>query len=157
MKFVSGVFILVLALTVVYPPALSAEQKSEVVVLSSSDAPGRLSADKLKECLHQLAREWKQPEHHLPFVIVFHVSKRVAHAASVKDGLTVRFNRARNNEDSYYEVWLVGEPKVAWYVLGFAELLEDHFQLKLTDEQRRDAVVRVARIQDATISAFEGQ
>lgn len=127
-----------------------------VFVISSSDVKSELSADKLQECLHQLTREWKQDERMIPGVVVLVVSKRVAKAALVKGKLDIRHKHSPSGSESYDEIWLV-DPTIENYMLGLQAVVEDRFQLKLTETQRREVLLRVTRKQTATIDVSEGK
>lgn len=130
----------------------------KIVLFSSADAPGVVSADRLNSCLRQIAHDWKQNEKALPTIAVFHVSSKAAQAVGITNQrAVVRRNRSPEQADLYYELWLVDTPKAEEYVLAFENILEDHFQLNPTEDQRKEVMTRAARIQNATISAFEGK
>lgn len=138
------------------PP--SAKPRPGVVVLSSADAPGSVSVDRLNNCLRLLAHDWKQNEKKLPAVLVIHVSKKAARAVMLEEQkVVVRHNRATDQSDLYYEVWLVDTPSIDNYILALENVIEDYFQLTPTNEERTEVMKRVARVQSATISAYEGK
>jgi len=132
------------------------QSERKVSLVASPDAPGSLSVHRLERCLEQLAHEWKLPEKDLPNVVVFHVSKKVADSAFVVDDVAVRRNHSGNTGGEYYELWLVGQPDRK-YVLGLQNVIEYHFGLKPTDDERATVVARVARIEDATVNVAEGK
>lgn len=128
-----------------------------LVVLSSPDAVGHVSLERLNSCLLQLARDWKLDEHSLPRITVMHVSKQGARVASVNSTLTIRRNRSSDTDDVYYELWLVDAPKLDEYLLGLENILEQHYNLQPTDEKRKEVLQRAARVESATISIYEGK
>jgi len=128
-----------------------------LTLLSSADAHGELSLDRLRSCLHQLSHEWKQDEKALPKVVVFHVSKQAAQTAMVNKKVEVRRNRSAAQSDVFYEVWLVDAPTIADIVLAIDNVVEDYFQLKPTEDQRNEVMARAARLQNATLSVNEGK
>ncbi len=152
MKWILGsivVFLLATTLAV-------AQSEQKVSLVASRDAPGSLSVHRLERCLEHLAREWKVPVKELPHVVVFHVSRKVADSAFVLDDVAVRRNRSGNSGEEYYELWLVGQPDRK-YVLALQNVIEYHFGLKPTDDERATVVARVARIEDATVNVAEGK
>lgn len=132
------------------------QSAGKVVLVNSPDASGVLSPERLTQCLSQLAREWELPLRDLPNVMVFHVSKEVAEAASVRKDTAVRRNSGGESGQAYYEVWLVGKPEYK-YVLALQAVLEYHFHFKPSDEQRDLIVNRVGRAQTYTVDAQEGK
>jgi hypothetical protein len=134
----------------------SSGTRDHVYVLSSSDAPGRLAAERMNSCLQEVTRQWKQDAKMLPMVVVFHVSRRVAKAAMVNENFAIRHKHSPNRSDSYYEIWIV-EPKTEDYVLALEAIVEDRFQLRPTDPERAEVLLRLVRVQNATVSVFEGQ
>ncbi len=92
----------------------------------------------------------------LPSIVVMVVSKKVGKAAFVNEGFAVRHKHMPSSNDSYYEIWLV-DATVENYLLALEAVIENHFQLKLTDEKRQEILTRVARVHSATIDASEGK
>jgi hypothetical protein len=146
-----------IALMILSASAFSAPNTPQVAVLSSSDASGQLSLDRLSSCYVQLAREWKVDVKALPNVIALHVSKKAAQAAGVQKKVDVRRNRSAAQDDGYYELWLVESPNLPDIVLGLDNIIEDHFRLNPPADQRKEVMSRVMRIQSATVSVYEGK
>lgn len=138
-------------------PSQPAQKGPDIVMVSSADAAGSVSMDRVNSCLHQLVREWKQDEKELPNIVVFHVSRKAGRAAGVLDRFAVRLNRSPEHGDLYYEVWFVDEPSVNEYVVAIENVIESHFHLSPTETQRQQAMKRTAMVQSATISAYEGK
>jgi hypothetical protein len=128
-----------------------------LIVVSSADAPGKLSAHRLTSCLRQLIRRWKQDERNLPTIVVFHVSRRNAKMANVGTHTGVRRNHAADSSDLYYEIWFVDKATVDQYVLALENVVEDHYHLSPTDEERKEAMTFTARVMNDTISVPEGE
>ena len=152
-------FTVVVALAVANPvfPQTTPKTTRDIILFSSSDSASSVSAERLNSCFHQLAHEWKVNEKSLPQVIVFQASKRAAHTALVNKKVEVRHNRSADHTDDYYEVWLVESTSNEDFVLALSNVIEDHFQLKPTDDERRQILARMSRVQNATISALEGR
>lgn len=123
-----------------------------VTVLSSSDAPGRLSKTRVATCLLQLMRQWDLRENNLPDLVVYHVSKKAAAAAHVTGDVSARKNSSKHGEREYFfEIWLVGEPKPDKYIVALENVLESHFGFPVTDQKRKEVMARVFRMQDAIV------
>jgi len=144
------------ALLLLAPTLLVAQAEPRVALVASHDAPGALSAERLNRCLYRLAREWNLPEDKLPHIVVFHVSKRVADTAFIDDTLAVRRSANQRSGAEYYEVWLVGSPE-GKYELGLQNVLEYHFQLTPTDEQRTKILAKVERQEEDVFDVHEGK
>lgn len=147
---------LLLASTLTYSQT-TIEERSHLLVLSSSDAPGELKSEQLQGAFSQLVREWKLPEASLPSIVVFHVSKNAAKLASITHRVTLRHNQRfpGNKYADYYEVWLVGQPRIGDYVPALAAVLEDHCELKITADERRQVISRVVGSLNATVSVSD--
>lgn len=153
MKFRTRFFLLLLFLFLTFIH-MSA---SELTVVTSQDIHPGLSHHRINNCLQMLARESKVDLHKLPNIVIFQVSKRAAKGAYITEEVAVRYNKASRAESGgYYEIWIVGDPKLK-YVLALENVLEDYFQLKKSDEERDQLLRRVARIEDATVNAVEGK
>lgn len=133
-----------------------AQSRAKVALVNSADAPGVVSADRMTQCLSQLAREWNLPLKDLPNVLVFHVSKEVADTVSVREEVAVRRNSGRNPGEEYFEVWLVGKADYK-YVLALQTVLEYHFHFAPSDEERDRIVSRVGRAQTYTVDVNQGK
>ena len=129
----------------------------KVILLTSSDAPASLSKHQVISCFAQLAREWQVQERNLPKVVVFQVSKRAAETVHINDKLAVRKNSRVGEEPEYFELWLVGTPDARPLVVALENVLESHFQLQITDQQRNTVMARVIRVQSATVNVAEGK
>ena len=132
------------------------QPQPKISLVVSPGAPGTISVTRLTHCFDQLAREWKVPVEELPHVVVFHVSRAVADTAFISEDVAIRRNTSGRSGEAYYEVWLVGEPRFN-YVVGLQNVIEYHFNLKPTTEERTAVVVRVARMEDAIVSVAEGK
>jgi len=146
--------LVLLAASFVAPQPSQAQATAHVTLLTSPDAPGRVTPEQLNRCVLQLAEQWKIKESALPKIVVFHVSQVVARHVSLSGRINIRRNRSNDQADSYYEVWLVGDISSQSVVLAIENVLENYFGLHVSDQQRVEVVTRVSRFQDATISAF---
>jgi len=77
--------------------------------------------------------------------------------ANVSDSVAVRRNHGAIPDDLYYEVWLVESPKVEDYLVALDRIVEQSYHLTPTGDERKEILVRTARVQNATISAYEGK
>jgi hypothetical protein len=127
-----------------------------VTVLSSPDAPGSLSKSRVTSCLRELMRQWDLRENELPDLVIYHVSKKAASTAHVKGDVSARKNSGPADGNAYFEVWLVGEPRLDKYILALENILEIHFGLQASEQKRKDVMARVYRMQDA-ISEIQGK
>ncbi|HWR16109.1 MAG TPA: hypothetical protein VN577_14875 [Terriglobales bacterium] len=157
MKVVS--FVAALILCIALPTSAQTSSfavQPKIVIMESEDVKGQLSLKRMNNCLLRLAREWKVKYELLPTIFVFHVSEEIASAALISDELAVRENRSPRKGDSYYEVWIVGKPKLNSDMVAFENILEDFFQLQVTKEQREQVMTKVGRLQNATVDAYQG-
>ena len=129
----------------------------QLVVLSSSDAPGVLTQRSVAVCLKQLAQEWKADERSLPKIVIIHVSKQAAQLVSINDKIAVRKNSKVGGETEYFELWIAGEPEIRAIVLALENVLESHFQMQVTDDQRKAVMARVVLVQDSTMEVQQGK
>lgn len=149
-------FVIALLLASSVISTLGQSDKPELTIVTSPDASAALSIKRLKSCLNRLAHESNLELRDLPHIVVFQVSKIAARGAYITKDVVVRRNTSGTKEEGYYEVWLVGDPKLN-YILAFENVLEDHFQLKLTDDKRAEVMKRVTMIEDATVEVAQGK
>ena len=135
----------------------SDRQDGSLILLSSPDAAGAVSIERLNSCLHQVMREWRLDVKSAPRIVVMHVSKQGALMASVTSSPAVRRNTSSDHGDVYYEVWLVDAPKISDYLVAFENVIEQHYQLTPTENERKQAMQHAARVENSTISVYEGK
>ena len=133
--------------------AQSPRSSDDIVLLASADAKGVVTDDQLDRCLLLVAEQWKINRSQLPRIVVFHVSERVARQMSLSK-VTLRRTHGVKGQDSYYEVWIADEPNSHGIALAFENIVENSFQLHVTEEQRGEVVARVSRAQDDVVSAY---
>ena len=138
-------------------PGQSRNFDERLIILSSSDAPGSITPQRLASCLQQLVHEWSLDERALPQIMLVHASKKVALKVRVTDAIAIRKNGVHGNATEYFEIWVVGEPQLRAIVIALENVLEAHYQLHFTDAQRNTVIARVVRMQDATIDIAEGK
>ncbi len=131
-----------------------ADAQVELTLVTSPDAPGKLSVSTLQHCVLQLGREWNLPLDKLPRILVFHLSKRAAKPFMESD-VAVRRNTGAETRD-YYEVWIVGLPEHK-YLLALENVLEYHFRIAPLELERAKVLARVARMDESTISISDLQ
>src|SRR5512143_136722 len=131
----------------------SHEVQHALAFISSPDAAGSVDCNQLRQCFSLLTQRLKLPQQALPHIVVIHASNQVAHAADVHASC-VRRNAARDSK--YYELWIVGPPKPSEYVRLFDTILEQHYNLRLSEEEKRAAGLFVQRLMSNTISAKGG-
>ncbi len=113
----------------------------DIAVVSSPDAPGQFSVAEFSACMWNLAAMMKLSDRSMPRILVMHVSDTVAARFGVGRTGVIRHNRSNAAEPlSYYEVWLVGVPDVCNYVAALLGILEDHFLLEISSQERQRAV-----------------
>ena len=126
-------------------------------MLSSPDIPHSLLKQRIGSCIDELLHQWKLSDNKLPNIVVFHASKKAAAAAYVTENVSVRKNRVVGGNTDYFEVSIVGEPNVRNTIVALENILETHFDLQASDEQRKLIMARVIRVEDATVGVNEGQ
>ncbi len=113
----------------------------DIAVVSSPDAPGQVSAVEFSSCMWNLAAIMKLADRPMPQILVMHVSDAVAARFGVERTGVIRHNRSSTATPlSYYEVWLVGAPDLCDYVSVLLGILEDHFLLDISSQERQRAV-----------------
>ncbi len=105
------------------PPGVAAR----ITLVSSSDAPGRITRDHLAHVYWELIRGQKLENKTLPKIVVLHVSQQEAANASLVQSQV----NADNLGD--YQLWLVGKPSADMYVRGMETILRHAFQLPKKD------------------------
>jgi len=78
-------------------------------------------------------------------------------AVSITNKIAVRQNRAVGQETDYFEVWIVGDPDMRATVVALENVLEAHFRLEGSDEERNTMMSRVFRTQDAILEVQQGK
>jgi hypothetical protein len=89
--------------------------------------------------------------------MLIHASKQAATKVQVKEEIAVRKNGVRGQPTEYFEIWIVGEPKLRSIVIALQHVLESHYALHVTGKQRKAVIDRVIRMQDATLDVAEGK
>jgi hypothetical protein len=112
-----------------------------VAVVTSPDAPGHFSLSEFSSCMWSLMILMKLSDRAMPRVLIVHVSDQVAAAFGVGRTCVIRHNRTSEVEPPrYYEVWLVGTPDISNYVMALLAILEDHFVLDISSQDRQRAL-----------------
>ena len=115
-----------------------------VTLVESADAPGRVEQGSLVRLYWQLVKEQSLQLKRLPHVLVMHLSPKAA-AKVGRGSVRVRTDHCeRPAGDSYYQVWLVGEPATQEYFVGLQHVLQHEFNLHPSAGQLKDLVARVA-------------
>ncbi len=151
---------LVIALFLCSPGLLLGQGTSveeQLILLTSSDAPGTITTKRLTACLQQLVHEWKLDRKNLPKLMFIHTSQKMATKVQINERIAVRKNGVPGRATEYFEVWIVGEPQLRGIVVALENVLESHYQMHISNEQRNTVMARVVRLQDATIDVQEGQ
>ncbi len=113
----------------------------DIAFVSSPDAPGQFSVVEFSSCMWNLVTMMNLTGRPMPQILVMHVSDAVAARFGVGRTGVIRHNRSSAAEPlSYYEVWLVGSPDVCNYVAALLGILEDHFLLDMSSQERQRAV-----------------
>ena len=157
-SFVVLVLLLFISPTLFAADAL-ASAPANLVFLESTDTRGRLPQERITTCLGQLVREMQLLGREMPHILVFHVSEKAGRAAGILrpdlHHTSVRINTPADAPTAlYYEVWLVGDGSPAEYTIALESILERHFDLKLTEAERRQVSARVLRFLANTVSAY---
>jgi len=112
-----------------------------IAVVNSADAPGQLSVSEFLSCLLQLASIMNVRDKPIPQILVLHVSDEIATVFGVGSSGVIRHNRSTSfDPHDYYEVWLVGTPDVANYLVPLLAILEDCYSLDLSSQDRQQAL-----------------
>ena len=115
-----------------------------VTLVESADAPGRVEQRSLVRLYWQLIKEQGLHLKRLPHVLVMHISPKAA-AKVGRGSVRVRTDHCeRPAGDSYYQVWLVGEPAMQEYFVGMQHVLQHEFGLHPSEGELKDLVARVA-------------
>jgi hypothetical protein len=102
-------------------------------VVRSLDAPGHVSLDEFYACTQQMAAGLKAMGRSMPPVLLLHVPESAADILGVGRTGVIRHNRSDNaGLANYYEIWLVGKPGLADYVLALQGIFDDYLALKKT-------------------------
>jgi len=149
---------ILLAITIlaVTPTKCIAQPHENLWVITSPDERRTPTSEHLRQCLTQLAQEWKVPIENLPPILIFHVSSNVAETADVRGTLVLRKNSFQQQQ-WYFEIWIVGDQPLMQYILALQNVLEHTFHLAPRDEQRQEVLTRVGRVQNAIIDVREGK
>jgi hypothetical protein len=124
---------------------------SNLYFVEAPDARG-LEKQKIASCENLLVREMNLAGRELPRVLVLHVSESTGKALKVRT--SIRRNLSKDHGDLYYEFWIVGQAKAPDYAVSLQTLLQEHFQVQMTDAERKEVLTRVVRILNATVSAY---
>ncbi len=120
---------------------MRAPRNTSLSVMRSLDAPGQISISELSTCLETLTSCMDLPFTPLPPILVLHVSRAVAERFGVGSPGIIRHNRESAKEPrSYYEIWIVGRPSIESCVGAIIGVLEDHFLLTLSFDDRQRAL-----------------
>ena len=124
-----------------------------LTLVESADAPGHIEEVRLARVYWDLIREQKLSPKRLPAVLVFHVSRKAAASVGLS-ATALRTDQCKQGmQEGYYQLWLVGEPLTADYVLALQTVLEHEFGLQYPDKERNALLTRVAIRDMATIDA----
>lgn len=122
------------------PPGFS----ERVTLVESADAPGRVEQGSLVRLYWQLIKEQSLQLKRLPRILVLHLSPRAA-AKVGRASIRVRTDHCeRPAGESYYQVWLVGEPATQEYFVGLQHVLQHEFRLRPSEGELKALVARVA-------------
>ena len=117
-----------------------------IAVVATPDAPGTLSQVEFTSCFWSLTCLMSLPHNILPKILVLHVSETAAHIFDVHGPGVIRHNRtSAPDNQQYYELWIVGHPHVNEYAAAVLAVLEDHFSLAMSADDRQHAIESVVR------------
>lgn len=117
-----------------------------IAVVATPDAPGCLSHLEFTSCFWSLTCLMSLPIQDLPRILVLHVSETAAQIFDVDGPGVIRHNRTDAPEaEQYYELWIVGQPHISEYAAAVMAVLEDHFSLAMSSEDREHAIASVVR------------
>ncbi len=129
------------------------EVSGRLTLVESADAPGHIEEARLARVYWDLIHEQKLPLRQLPAVLVFHVSRKAAATVGLSATALRTDQCKQGTQEGYYQLWLVGEPLTADYVLALQTVLEYEFGLQYPDKDRKALLTRVAIRDMATIDA----
>ncbi len=151
MKQILCALIIVLTATVSYAK-LPDDTSGKLVLLESPEAAGHVDKQKLLSCVSLLMRELGLQSKEIPRILVLHVSNKEGQVAGVKAN-SIRRNASLERGDVYYEFWIVDVGTSPLYAVSLESILEGHFEIKLTNEERDQVLARVIRVLNVTVSA----
>jgi hypothetical protein len=95
-------------------------------IIRSVDAPKHISPKALSTCTERMIASMPYTKARMPPILVMHVSESVAAVVGVGHTGVIRHNRSSDAElSSYYEVWLVGQARLADYVLALQGIMNE--------------------------------
>jgi|SRR5690349_19267099 len=117
-----------------------------IALVATPDAPGMLSQLEFTSCFWSLTCLISLPHNILPKILVLHVSETAAHIFDVQGPGVIRHNRTSTPDaQQYYELWIVGQPHITEYAAAVLAVLEDHFGLAMSPDERQSAIESVVR------------
>ncbi len=121
---------------------------------ATTDAPGTLDRQQVRLCLSLLVQRLHLGGADLPHIIVIHASKETAHAVDIaKTGIR---RSASDNHPTYYELWIVGRPEPADYVVSLYTILEQQFGIVASKEEQKKIANFVLRYLTDTVDVHRG-
>ena len=115
-----------------------------IAMMRSPDATGSVCLSTFVTCMQSLSLCMNLTGKPMPRLMVLHVSPEVAEKFGVSSSGIIRHNRDGGEPRSYYEIWFVGMPGIGDYVGAILGVLEDHFVLELSADDRRRAIESAA-------------
>jgi hypothetical protein len=116
-------------------------QPEGVAVMRTPDAPGSVCLSAFVTCMQSLTCCMNLTGKPMPKLLVLHVSAATGEQFGVASSGIIRHNRTGSGEpSSYYEIWFVGMPGIGDYVGAILGVLEDHFVLDLSPDDRQRAI-----------------
>ncbi len=134
---------------------LAAKVDDALAFVDLPEAGGKLDRERARTCLALLLGEFKIANRALPHIVVIHADRKLADAAGVTR-TSIRRNTAPAGANVYYELWIVGKPTVGTYAVMLQGIVEQHFALQLTEQDRDRILARVLRYLQNTVSARRG-
>lgn len=123
------------------PPAVS----DKITLLTFSNAR-HIDRDQLASGFWVLVREQNLQSEKLPYIIVIQVPESAAVRFGMLSTSPVLVDHWQAATSAYYQVWVVGEPKLADCLLKLQAVLQHEFRLQQTDEAAQALANRAASL-----------
>ena len=124
------------------PPGIA----DKISLVTSVHAPGHINRDRLAYAFWLLVREQNLELRPLPSILVLHLSQREAARMGRFSASPILVDHCESRGGSYYQVWLLGQPKSADYLIKLEGVLQHEFRLHQTHAQVHALLSRVASL-----------
>lgn len=118
----------------------------KITLLTLPNASRHIDRDQLASGFWVLVREQNLQSEKLPYIIVIQVPESAAVRFGMLSTSPVLVDHWQAATSAYYQVWVVGEPKLADCLLKLQAVLQHDFHLQQTDEAAQALANRAASL-----------